>query len=186
MKGLIFVELLSMAETLLGEDAVDKVLNSTPLPSGGVYTNVGYYNCGELIQLVEAFSTLSGLARHKLERKFGHWAMDAFQSGYPQIFKKHKTAFDLLEAIEDDIHVEVRKLYPDAELPSFRTMRNGDTTLDLEYRSERPLVHFCHGLVESCLRKYEENAHIEMNDISQGEKGHARFRIDLIMEIDDD
>lgn len=178
----MFVELLSMAEKLLGEDAVDDVLNSVHLPSGGVYTSVGYYDCGELVQLVEAFSTLSGLPRHELERQFGHWVMDAFQSGYPHIFQKYQTAFDMLEAIVDDIHVEVRKLYPDAELPSFRTMRNGATSLSLEYRSERPLVHFCQGLIERCFTKYEEEAQIDIDNVTLGDKGHAYFQISRIVE----
>ena len=38
MKGVVFVELLKMAETLLGEAAVDDVLDNADLPSGGMYT----------------------------------------------------------------------------------------------------------------------------------------------------
>lgn len=177
LKGLIFVELIKMAESTFGEDQVDIVLDSVELPSGGAYTSVGYYECSELIILVDAFSRLSGIDKPELERQFGHWVMDAFKSGYPEFFEKYGTAFDMLEAIENDIHVEVRKLYPDAELPSFNTIRNGCTKLDLEYRSKRPLAHFCHGLVERCFTKYGETAEIQISDCSSNGHGHARFHI---------
>jgi len=177
LKGLVFVELLKMAEAVFGEDKVDEVLDSVVLPSGGSYTAVGYYECAELVVLVDAFSCLSGISKPDLERQFGHWVMGAFKTGYPEFFEKYGTAFDMLEAIENDIHVEVRKLYPDAELPSFNTIRNADATLDMEYVSKRPLAHFCHGLVEACFTKYGETADIDMNDCSSDGRGHARFYI---------
>lgn len=177
MKGLVFVELLKMAEASFGEDKVDAVMETVSLPSGGVYTSVGYYDCAELVTLVDAFSRLSGIPRTELERKFGHWVMKAFRVGYPDMFEKHGSAFDMLEAIEDDIHVEVRKLYPDAELPSFSTIRDGSAELTLEYRSTRPLAHFCHGLIENCFAQYGERADIEMNDQSRDDFGRADFHI---------
>lgn len=61
MKGVIFVELLAMAEDAFGEDAVDRVIDDTALPSGGAYTAVGNYPCEELIALVRGFSAHSGI-----------------------------------------------------------------------------------------------------------------------------
>ena len=177
LKGLVFVELLKMVDAAFGEDKVDEVLDSVVLPSGGSYTAVGYYECAELVTLVDAFSRLSGISKPDLERQFGHWLMGAFKTGYPEVFEKYVTAFDMLEAIENDIHVEVRKLYPDAELPSFNAIKNADATLDLEYTSKRPLAHFCYGLVEACFTKYGETAEINMNDCSSDGRGHATFHI---------
>lgn len=86
MKGLIFIELLKMAELAFGEDQVDNILDSITLPSGGSYTAVGYYDCSELIILVDAFSRLSDFSKSDLERQFGHWVMNAFKAGYPDFF----------------------------------------------------------------------------------------------------
>lgn len=177
MKGLVFIELLKMAEGALGEATVDRVLDETPLKSGGAYTAVGYYDCAELILLVDAFSKETGIERPELERKFGHWVMDSFARGYPEHFAKHDTAFGLLEAIEEDIHLEVRKLYPDAELPSFSTLRLSATDLEMTYKSDRPLAHFCYGLIEACLKKYREPGTITMTDRTSGDSGDAVFFI---------
>jgi hypothetical protein len=96
MKGLVFIELLKMADGALGEATVDRVLGQTPLKSGGAYTAVGYYDCSELILLVDAFSKEIGIERPVLERKFGHWVMDSSATGYPELFAKHDTAFAML------------------------------------------------------------------------------------------
>lgn len=177
MKGLVFIELLKMADGVFGEAVVDRVLDASPLKSGGAYTAVGYYDCAELIILVDAFSKESGIARPELERRFGHWVMKSFAAGYPEFFRKYDTAFGMLEAIENDIHLEVRKLYPDAELPSFSTFRHSDSDLELNYKSERPLASFCYGLIEACFQTYGEPATVEMKDRSTGPKGDAVFFI---------
>jgi hypothetical protein len=177
MKGLVFIELIKMADSALGEATVDRVLDTAPLKSKGVYSAVGYYDCAELVVLVDAFSKESGIARPELERQFGHWVMDSFASGYPEFFRKYDTAFGMLEAIESDIHLEVRKLYPDAELPSFSTIRHSTERLELSYKSERPLASFCYGLIEACFTKYREVASVQMTDRTTGAEGDAVFSI---------
>lgn len=177
MKGLVFIELVRMAEASFGEDKVDEVISAASLPSGGAYTSVGYYDCAELLTLIEAFSTTSNIPAGELERRFGHWVMDAFRKGYPELFVKYGNASDMLEAIEDDIHVEVRKLYPDADLPSIKTVRQEDDRILLKYRSDRPLAAFCLGLIEACFSEFSEKASIEMEDKTEAGRGEATFTI---------
>ena len=57
----------------------------------------------------------------------------------------------MLEAIEGEVHVEVRKIYPNAELPTFATERIAPDALRMDYSSSRPLVPFCQGLIEGCV-----------------------------------
>lgn len=181
MKGIVFVELLAMAENAFGEDVVDRVIDAADLPSGGAYTSVGNYPCAELMTLVRGFSDHSGIPRADLQRLFGNWMMDSFERNYPRFFDGRDTSLDVLAAIEDEIHVEVRKLYPDAMLPQIDTARPDPVTLDLTYRSPRPLADFCHGLIEGCVRCYGETAEITRTDHAQGATGDgvtvAAFRI---------
>lgn len=177
MKGLVFVELLSMAEKALGEEMVDEVLDACALSTDGAYSSVGNYPCSELVKLVGAFSDASGLPGDELQRLFGHWMMDRFRDSYPQFFENRADALEMLEAIEDEVHVEVRKLYPDAELPSFRTERLADGALRLVYASPRPLVAFCHGLIEACLTHFEQEAAIEVTDLTGDAAAKAEFTV---------
>lgn len=178
MKGTIFVELLNMAEDAFGEDVVDMVLDKVNLENDGAFTSVGNYPCSDLVRIVTAFSEHSGISAEALQRKFGHWMMDHFSENYGEFFVGKENSFSLLEAIDGEIHVDVKKLYPDAELPVFETERLADKQLKLTYSSPRPLVEFCHGMVEACLDRYDEQAQIERGPAT-GRSNATEFDIRL-------
>lgn len=175
MKGTVFVELLKMAEEAFGEDVVDDVLDRAGLETD-VFTSVGNYPCSELIRIVTAFSAHSGLSPEVLQRKFGHWMMDHFGKHYPEFFEDKRDSFAMLEAIDGEIHVEVRKLYPDSELPRFETTRQGNDHLEMVYTSPRPLAAFCHGLIEACAERFDDRAEIERSP-TPDRPGSTTFQI---------
>lgn len=177
MKGIVFVELLKMAEDMLGEACVDAVLDNTPLESGGAYSAVGNYPCAELTALIAGFSKVTDLPGHELQRIFGHWMMDVFARHYPDFFKANPDALSMLESIETEIHVEVRKLYPESELPGFDARRIAPDQLELIYTSPRPLAPFCHGLIEGCLSHYGTKAEVTSQDRSDTTQTRADFVI---------
>lgn len=179
MKGIVFVELLAMAEDAFGEEVVDSIIDSTDLPSGGAYTAVGDYSCDELMLLVGGFSQHSGIAATELQRMFGHWLMKSFVTHYPQFFENRKDSLEMLEAVENDIHVEVRKLYPNADLPTFDTEREEEGSLKLTYRSPRPLADFCQGLIEACVSQFGQTADIHRQDRLNEPLTTADFRIQI-------
>ena len=171
MKGTVFVELLKMAEDAFGEDVVDDVLDKADLENNGAYTTVGNYSCSELVKIVEAFSDHSGLSPEVLQRKFGQWMMGHFGEHYPEFFEGKTNSFDMLEAVDGEIHVEVRKLYPDAELPRFETERKSENHMVVAYSSPRPLVGFCHGLIEACVDRFDEKADIDRGETAAENNG---------------
>lgn len=160
MKGVIFVELIKMAEEAFGEETVDQVLDNANLESGGSFTTVGNYPCSELVKLIVNFSSYSGLDPETLQRKFGHWMLNFFVEHYPEFFADKTSTFAFLHTIDREIHVEVLKLYPEAELPRFYTTQLNDRHLEMIYSSPRPLEAFCHGLIEASLKHFEEEANI--------------------------
>ena len=177
MKGIVFVELLAMAEDTFGEEVVDRVIDAAALPSGGAFTSVGNYPCEELMTLIRGFSVHSGIPGAELQRLFGHWMMQSFDRHYPKFFQGRGGSLDMLEAIEGEIHVEVRKLYPDADLPAFDTTRHNQGSLDMTYRSPRPLADFCQGLIEACTERFGETARITRTDLGGEGQTIATFEI---------
>jgi len=178
MKGTVFVELLKMAEDAFGEEVVDHVLDQTDLENDGVYTGVGNYPCSELVKIVDGFSEHSGLSPNVLQVKFGHWMLEHFAQNYSEFFTNKTGSFEMLEAIDQEIHVEVKKLYPDAELPRFATERMADNHLSMKYSSPRPLVGFCHGLIEACVEHFDEKASIARCPVAHDETS-TKFDIKL-------
>jgi hypothetical protein len=177
MKGIVFVELLAMAEDMLGEDVVDAVIAAADLPSGGAYTGVGDYPCAELMSLIQGFSRTTSVPEDELQRIFGHWMMKTFERHYPGFFKSNGNALTMLESIENEVHVEVRKLYPNAELPSFDTVREAPDTLLMTYTSPRELSPFCGGLIEGTLAHFGTEGTITAQDRSFPGTTRTDFRI---------
>jgi hypothetical protein len=179
MRGTIFVELIKMAEDTFGEDAVDEVLDKADLENDGAFTTVGNYSCSELIKIVMALSAQSKISPEVLQRKFGHWMINHFAENFAAFFEGKADGFAMLESVDGEIHVEVAKLYPDAELPVFDTERLAPDHLTMTYSSPRPLVEFCHGMIEACLERFGQTADIQRTAVATPANA-TRFDIRLM------
>lgn len=177
MKGIVFTELVEMIEERYGLETAERILGSACPHSGGAYTTVGTYDHREMVAIVGALSRACDLPEEALYTAFGHHMMAVFEADYGAFFEQPRNTFEFLATLEDVIHVEVRKLYPDAELPSFQyEMRSGDEML-IEYRSARPFAYLARGLIEATIAHYGETIAMEHDDLSGGVNNHARFRL---------
>ena len=181
MKGLVFTEFLDMVEQKFSAAMVDDIIDDANLPSGGAYTAVGTYPHSEMLAMVQCLSKETRLPIPALVKIFGQHLFGRFVELYPAFFHNTRTAFDFLDSIENYVHIEVRKLYPDAELPSFETTRSdNDQQLVMVYRSQHPFSSLAEGLIEGCLYHYQEPAKIDIRDCSQGRGTHVEFHIQRI------
>lgn len=170
MKGIVFTELIDMVEATFGADLMDDVFEDCTLESDGAYTAVGTYDHQELLQIVGVLSKHSDIPVRDLVHKYGHHLFSRFHTLMPQFFEKPQSAFEFLQSVHGYIHVEVKKLYPDAALPTFETDLKGDDTLIMTYRSQCPFADFAHGLMQGCVDFYKENIQIEGEDKNSGDE----------------
>jgi hypothetical protein len=177
MKGIVFCEFVDMMETEFSAEMADKIISSTELESGGAYTSVGTYDHHEMLALVTQLSEKTGTPVPDLVRAFGRYLFGRFVELYPAFFEGVDGAFGFLDRIEEHVHVEVRKLYPDAELPTFATSRPDDGTMIMVYQSKRPFADLAHGLIEGCITHYGEPVDVESEDLSNDGHTHARFTL---------
>ncbi len=56
MKGIVFTEFLEMVEESFGFELADRIVVDSKLPSGAVYTAVGTYSHGEMLDLIHKLS----------------------------------------------------------------------------------------------------------------------------------
>jgi hypothetical protein len=164
MKGVVFTELFDMIESAFGPNMLDDVLDDCDLKSGGAYTTVGTYDHTELLQIVSALSKNTKTPVKDLVHKYGYHLFFRFHSMMPVFFEKPKSAFDFLESVHNTIHVEVKKLYPDAALPHFETQRIDSNHLIMIYRSCCPFADFAEGLIHGCIDFYKEKISIQSED----------------------
>ena len=167
MKGIVFTEFLEMVEKEFDYDMVDAIIEDSELESNGIYTAVGTYAFDEMVQLITNLSKRTKVEVPVLMKSYGKYLFDTFEKNYLSFFEKETDAFNFLESIENYIHVEVKKLYPDAELPTFDSSRIGDKTLELIYKSERKMSDFAEGLIIKTLVYYDTKATIEKEFIEE-------------------
>lgn len=177
MKGVVFDEFVDMVEERFSAEMADKIINASNLATGGAYTSVGTYDHRELIELVRHLSDETGIPAPGLLRTFGEYLFNRFYILYPSYLVEHDSTFDLLASLDDKIHVEVKKLYPDAELPRFTHEMAGPGKMILTYRSKRPFSDLAEGLIRGCIHYYKEPIALAREDLPAQEGAHTRFTL---------
>jgi len=175
MKGMVFTELIEMIEAKFSLELAESIIEACALPSGGAYTAIGTYDHRELVALVVELSKRTGAPITALIHAFGGHLFATFLKDRPSLFEQMGGTFALLERLDDTIHVEVHKLYPDAELPRFHAERLSPTHLALTYTSERGFADLAHGLIDAAIAHYREPITVAVEDLSDGRRAHVRF-----------
>lgn len=178
MKGVVFTEFLEMVEESFSPDIADHIVETSDLPSGGVYTSIGTYDHTEIVTLVQSLSAETKLGVDELLHTFGKHLFGRFVEGYPGFFEGEQNAFQFLQSVEEYIHVEVKKLYPDAELPSVIASLEAPDHLKIVYRSDRNMGDLAHGLIEGCVTHFDEPIDIRRSHAST-KTGH-QTEFDLV------
>jgi hypothetical protein len=152
MKGIVFNLLEEAVVRQYGEDTWDDLLEAAGLD--GAYTSLGSYPDQQLTDLVAAASAATGTDPQSIVRWFGREAMPALAAAYPGFFLPHRDIGSFLNALNEIIHPEVRKLYPGADVPTFGFSTAPDGTITMRYGSPRRLCAFAEGLIEGAATQF--------------------------------
>jgi len=178
MKGIVFTEFLEFVEQQYSPNIVDNIIDASNLSTDGAYTSVGTYDCEELLQLVSALSKETQTPSADLVCAFGQHLFKCLATHYPQFIEGVNSTFDFLQSIHSHIHVEVHKLYPDAELPTFKYTFPLENQMVMHYQSKRPLADLAEGLIRGSIEYFGEKVVIQReNDLSDNTS--ARFILTL-------
>ena len=173
MKGIVFTAFCELVAARFGLQTLDSIIERSGLETDGAYTAVGTYDHRELVRLVQSLADLTGTGERELQRLFGHHLFGLLFAKYAQLFAGKHDADAVLLSIDDYIHPEVLKLYPDAELPSFEHERSPDGSIHLTYRSKRPFAAFAEGLIQGCLDHFDDERAVRSSQVQDGSGGHV-------------
>jgi len=176
MKGIVFTEFLEMVESTFGLEVTDTIIENSELVSEGIYTSVGTYDFNEMVALLTSLSKEVQLPANDLLHTFGLYLFDSLGKAHPEVIQSYTSPLALLFSIEDHIHVHVKKLYPDAELPTFTIIEKTDTTLSMIYSSSRGLYSLAHGLMEKTFSHFNKSAQISF-ELLQEDGTEVKFDI---------
>jgi len=179
MKGVIFRSFLDHVGQTYGEHVTEQLILNCDLPSGGAYTSVGTYDPAELLSLVSGLVEITGTEASSLIKKFGQVLFPVLVDKYSSVVQHAGNAFSLISSVDDHIHAEVLKLYPDAGLPKFYPELKNPTCMWLKYESNRALPELAEGLLLGCFEYFGEEVEIDWDDLSEGTKTLVLFKLKL-------
>jgi hypothetical protein len=82
MKGIVFTE---MIENEFGLSMLDEIIETSDLPSKGIYTSVGTYSHHEMVILLVRFSELTKIPIPEALRMFVYRLFHCFFNQYPHL-----------------------------------------------------------------------------------------------------
>jgi hypothetical protein len=176
MKGVVFTEFLELVESKFSLEMFDRIIEKANLPSGGIYTAVGTYDHDEIVSLVSELSNETDVPVPDLLKIFGDHMFGQFHVGYPVFFEGIDNAFDFLAKVEDYIHVEVKKLYPDAELPSVKYEMKSPDEMVVFYKSVRPMADLAEGLITGCIAHYGHEIEMVREDLDGSQESNFTLK----------
>jgi hypothetical protein len=136
---------------------------------------VGNYPHGDMLAMIGKLSETVGLSSRDLVYTFGRYLFKTFAREYNVFFKDMDSSIEFLHGIETVIHSEVRKLYPDANLPSFDCWIDEDGTLFMDYQSHRPMADLAEGLITECMDYFGDGMQMTRESGPTNDTFSARF-----------
>ena len=178
MKGLVFNAFLAMMEQEIGIANTQHCINQSGISSKGTYSGVGNYPSAELVQLLTTYCELHQKIPGEVLFAFGEFMFTHFKKHYTEMVDKFSSPFQMLLGLDDNIHPEVLKLYPDAKVPGFQASMIDDKSMKLVYTSTRGLHVFADGLLSGCFKHF--NIPYQLNKTLVNEDGsHVEYIITI-------
>jgi len=162
MKGIIFTYLEEYVVNHHGVEAWDTMLD---------------YPSSDLMALVGTASNMTNQAIPDIVFSFGEFIAQKYYEDYRAFFKEGQTAKTFLKSVDQIIHVEVKKLYPEVTLPKIEYEDPAADKLVMIYSSKRRLCQLAKGLITGVGKIYNEN--ISINEPECACKGSEKCRLEL-------
>lgn len=167
MKGIVFTEFLELVEEKFGIEMVDSIIEASKLESEGVYTSIGTYNFSEILSLLTNLSERTNISIDDLLLVYGEHFFGVIERSYIGLVDTYNDPIDMLSSIENHIHVEVRKIYPEAELPTFIVEEKSEDLLIMVYKSSRAMYYFGLGLMNRTFKHFNTTAEITLEKLTE-------------------
>lgn len=119
-----------------------------------------------MLQLVTHLSNNTDIAVDDLLLVFSEHLFKTLIKSHPDLVSHYEGPMDLLASIENHIHVEVQKIYPDAQLPTFELEERTENRMVLIYKSDKALYVLGKGLMLETFKLFKVPAKIDIEKLN--------------------
>lgn len=160
MKGSVFNGFESYVEQQYGLHIWQQLIEGTQSESNGVYLASDTYNDQDMFSLIAILSDIVAVPTSDIQRSFGAFFFKTLFSLASQHIENIDTLFGFLRAVDDVIHVEVKKSDPSAYTPAFFYDQPAENELVMRYVSKRGMCYFAEGLIIGAAEHFNTPANI--------------------------
>ncbi|MBU2978626.1 heme NO-binding domain-containing protein [Alteromonas sp. C1M14] len=178
MLGIVFTTLVEMLEEKVSPEFADEVIVEANLDNDGAYTAVGYYPFSDMQKLLTVLVDKTGKPLDALLYDFGLYLFTKLASAHGQVMTGRTGILDALSVLDNDIHVQVRKLYPDADLPTFNVISQTDNCMRLRYYSSRDLYSLAEGLMDGAAAHFGQRISRQLIKLDQPHTYEFSIRVE--------
>ncbi len=152
-------------KTLPEEEAAESVEQVAKAEREAIGPAYDGYDQTELVEMVQAMLGKNGPGIDEIQRAFGEHMLRYCAHCYPDYFES-EGLFAFLTDVQSRIHADVRKAYPDVDLPSFECREENEARLVVTVYAPPGATAFAEGLVSGCARFYDEQIALSKTDLS--------------------
>jgi hypothetical protein len=164
MKGIIITEFLELVEDKFDLATVDEMLKNSGYQTG--FSGVETYDNKIIHEMTHSLGEITSMSPEELLEIYGEFMFKKFRHSYTHFIERANGLYDFLDSVESYIHIEVLKLYPNAELPYFETLEKEDGSFVMTYTSKRRMYSFAKGLIQGSIDHFDPKKSLTMRKIS--------------------
>ena len=155
MKGVVFNMLEEFVIETTDEETFEEILDECSFITKEPFVGPGTYPDEDLLELVSKTIAKLDLPLPDALKAFGKWSFPKLAEKVPGWLTDYDHPKKFLLTVEEIVHVEVRKLYKDADPPRFDFEDPGPDQLVINYQSGRQLYDFMDGLIEGVAEHFD-------------------------------
>lgn len=161
MQGMIFTNLADMVTDTFGIAEWNTILKTVAPKSDGVYTSGQQYDDAELFALVACIADRNHIEINALIEQFGEYLFPHLFANSPANVTSITSLDAFLDILDGVIHKEVKRLHPDAYLPSFTILARDQHSTLVRYQSKRHLWVLAIGLLKGAARHFSQSIEVD-------------------------
>ncbi len=177
MKGAIFNIFEEFIIQKFGVEVYENILQHSQIETKDPFISAGTYPDTDFYKLVGTACKLYNLPPEEAQKMFGRFTFVELAKFQPHFVEPYKSAKSFLLTVDSVIHVEVKKLYPDAYLPKFIYSEPSKNELQIIYISKRKLYSFMEGLIDGVADYFKEDIDVEFDTMLYNGEEACRFHL---------
>lgn len=179
MKGEIFNLLEDFVIENMGVETYEEIHRecAPSLHTKEPFVGPGTYPDSDFQEIFAALLRRTSLVAASASRAFGRFCFPRLLARLPGYAERCGDPKTFLRSVHDVVHVEVRKVYRDAEPPQFTYRDSGFNRLIMVYKSKRRLYDFFEGLIDGVSDYYRVPIKVTRKIIITGDGEVCEFEL---------